>query len=635
MALYTYLEPRWLRLIKVHAGEYDDTVICDMITCCLDSTSRPKYLALSYTWGSELPIFEVLINGERVPVRSNLFDALRQIRAVQGQHQAISSEGYWWIDSICIDQEENAEKGPQVAMMGDIFEKSALTVVYLGEIGSDGHLAMNMLRKIAIAQSPEVRGPIRKATKHQVDALVIFFQRPWWVRAWTAQEYILPDALYLLCGDQALGRQDFQRAHSRLEYHSRRLPKYKPLHRSKGFFMVRKRKKILDIRYDILHGKGRYSDISLCDFLVYAGGSDATLEQDCVFSALGLVPNRNNLGLKPHYDDKGCVVIFEQLIRSQIISSSCLDIICFADASPRPESVRCPSWVPYWPTHKAQASDHLAWQSSPVFSSWRETAQDAIHHPYFKASAGLPPAVPGGIRPGALSCQCLMVGRIKALAGSFVAAERSEAVKLSQTTSKPENVHNASISTNEGWLQKARQYRPLENLWKTVVLDRKDSYLDRVAPRDYANDFKWLCFRVIEDPTMLNTTTVLWFRHHASVLFESHPDRVAISNRLNRTPGLNCGNTTDLENQMHNVWINMRKRLLVSDHNVLGMATEGAMVGDVIGVLAGCNFPVTMRETADGLDYQLIGECYLDGIMYGEMFDPVRGIPPMETFYLV
>lgn len=45
------------------------------------------------------------------------------------------------------------------------------------------------------------------------------------------------------------------------------------------------------------------------------------------------------------------------------------------------------------------------------------------------------------------------------------------------------------------------------------------------------------------------------------------------------------------------------------------------MLGDMIGVLAGCNFPVIMRETANKSNCQLICECYLHGNMYGEMFD--------------
>ncbi|KAH8820647.1 heterokaryon incompatibility protein-domain-containing protein [Xylogone sp. PMI_703] len=639
MVLYSDIEPRWVRLLKFHTGEHDSIIICDMVTCCLDDTSCLEYAALSYTWGSESPIFEIQVNDIKFQVRSNLLHALKRIRAIQGHVEGISDGSYWWIDSICINQQNDVEKGHQVAMMGNIFERSKVTVAYLGEQDNDGLLAMQMLREIASSPRKEASRLIAYGITDQLNALATFFERPWWTRAWTTQEYILPDTLYFLCGDQSLRRRDFQMALLRLEKYSRALPEYRSVHQTSGFTMAGKRKKILNRRYDVLQGVGYTPNFPLCDYLVYAGGCNASLERDCVYSALPLViSTQDDLQLKPYYGDGECVKIFEEVVRSQIALSNCLDIMCFADASPRYPEIRCPSWVPYWPNHTSQASDHMAWQSFPALASKRKPVCSkqlesngnnvVVQSHIFKASAGLPAAVQDDSQPGVLFCQ---------------AREQDEAVQLRGARPIPRVMDDIVISTShqnqdgeKAWWKQALEYQPPQDLWKTVTLDRKDSYLDKPAPLDYSNDFKRLLFKAIEDPAALNTKTLLWFRHHAPVLFASHSAMDEIIERLNDTPG--CARViSKFEDQMHHVWINMRKRLmLVSDKQVWGMATEGAMVGDVICVLAGCNFPVLLRQTERRGWFRLIGECYVDGIMHGEMVGlDTDGVPSMEDIYLV
>jgi hypothetical protein len=55
----------------------------------------------------------------------------------------------------------------------------------------------------------------------------------------------------------------------------------------------------------------------------------------------------------------------------------------------------------------------------------------------------------------------------------------------------------------------------------------------------------------------------------------------------------------------------------------LGLAPSHAAVGDILSVLYGCSVPVVLRKLLDNNrqetgQYQLIGECYLDGMMEGE-----------------
>ncbi|KAI0544292.1 heterokaryon incompatibility protein-domain-containing protein [Xylaria curta] len=646
MALYTHLESRFIRLLKLHPGEHDDPITCDMVTCCLDDVPCPEYVALSYTWGCESPGFDVRVNDVTIPIRQNLFYALRQIRGIQGQIEAVTSESFWWIDSICINQEDGREKERQVAMMGDIYERSKMTLVYLGELGSDGILAMEMLHKLSTCQKEESRALLRGVTRDELNALATFFRRPWWTRAWTTQEYVLPDRLIFFCGDRNMRRRDFTRALNRLGRYSRLLQEYQSVHLASGFIMARKRKKILDRRYDILQGVGHTPRLPLCDFLVYAGGSASSRKRDCVFSALGLVLDSDNFHLNPHYDNRRSVDIFEELIRAHIVSSKCLDIICFADASPRDAGIQCPSWVPYWPNHKAQASDHLAWQSFPALGSRRHTKNQGnnrgTHKAVYKASGNIPPAIIYDFQPGALFCDAIIVGKIRQLGGSFPTEDRNETTGLRGPEPRLEMSNSISVSdispydgnSDELWQKRALEYKPLESLWKTIVLNRKDSFLDSIAPRDYENDFKWLLHIAIQNPSQLKSKTLHWIRHNARILFGSQTYAADIYKHLHSTPG--CDKVSShFESQLYHAWINMRKKLLVTDNQTYGMACERAMVEDIICVLAGCNFPVIIRETERPGYYSLVGECYQEGVMEGELFQKHGGTTQWTAIHLV
>ncbi|KAI0469728.1 hypothetical protein GGR56DRAFT_245695 [Xylariaceae sp. FL0804] len=70
----------------------------------------------------------------------------------------------------------------------------------------------------------------------------------------------------------------------------------------------------------------------------------------------------------------------------------------------------------------------------------------------------------------------------------------------------------------------------------------------------------------------------------------------------------------------------MALRLMTTREHNVGMASRNARSGVAICILYGCSVPVLMRSVRDG--YMLVGECYLDGYMYGEILNE-----PRETEY--
>lgn len=86
---------------------------------------RPKYKALSYTWGSELVTKKIMINGKDFEVRCNLWDALVQLRSR-------TEERSLWIDAVCINQADILERNQQVRFMPHIYSRAQMVLIWLG-----------------------------------------------------------------------------------------------------------------------------------------------------------------------------------------------------------------------------------------------------------------------------------------------------------------------------------------------------------------------------------------------------------------------------------------------------------------------------------------------------------------------
>ena len=69
----------------------------------------------------------IQISGEAFLVRENLWKALTHIRLAT-ENQTL------WIDAICIDQQNIQERNHQVEIMGEVYGKATLVIVWLGTL---------------------------------------------------------------------------------------------------------------------------------------------------------------------------------------------------------------------------------------------------------------------------------------------------------------------------------------------------------------------------------------------------------------------------------------------------------------------------------------------------------------------
>ena len=65
--------------------------------------------------------------------------------------------------------------------------------------------------------------------------------------------------------------------------------------------------------------------------------------------------------------------------------------------------------------------------------------------------------------------------------------------------------------------------------------------------------------------------------------------------------------------------ISLSGRVLINTaKGYIGLAPSTARKGDTIAIIAGCSYPVLLRDAGLGRGWRVIGEVYVRGIMDGE-----------------
>ena len=111
-----------IRLAVLKPGSRDDPLRINLKHTTF--ADKPKYESLSYTWGSATNVKAIEINGVFIPIRRNLDRALRHFRRKD-------QERVLWIDAICINQADDAEKSWQVKLMADIYRRAQCVFVWV------------------------------------------------------------------------------------------------------------------------------------------------------------------------------------------------------------------------------------------------------------------------------------------------------------------------------------------------------------------------------------------------------------------------------------------------------------------------------------------------------------------------
>lgn len=121
---YEPLPARCIRVLELQPGERDDPFQGRFTIISIDG--EDKYDALSYMWGDASPVDHIVVDGAAIPVAWNLARALEYLRDQQG-----SEVRRIWIDAVCINQEDEKERGHQVAMMRSVYRKADCVRIWI------------------------------------------------------------------------------------------------------------------------------------------------------------------------------------------------------------------------------------------------------------------------------------------------------------------------------------------------------------------------------------------------------------------------------------------------------------------------------------------------------------------------
>jgi hypothetical protein len=176
-------------------------------------TEEPVFTALSYTWGAECPTYEIKVYDADCAIgyfnlRQNLHDFLVTMR------NSRCTETWFWIDQICINQDNNAERSQQVSQMAELYSQATSTTIWLGMPfqGSDefmdfiSHSDLDWKDLVdGMGYSPkQLSAPSKGIWDAYNETCQRFLNLPYWSRVWIIQEVALSSERIVHLGSRSV-----------------------------------------------------------------------------------------------------------------------------------------------------------------------------------------------------------------------------------------------------------------------------------------------------------------------------------------------------------------------------------------------------------------------------------------------
>ena len=570
-----------IRLLELNKGHSIEPIQCTIRHVSLDN-SPGKYMALSYTWGSTEDRRYIACNGKRLSITANLYSALYKFRLAD-----VSVT--FWIDAICINQLDVAERESQVRMMRRIYRQAELVVVDLGDAAEGAELIPSLLSKIVKLRNhygedqivphllfEEFGLPSAKAPDW--NALALLLCRPWFRRVWIIQECALAQDLSMMYGNTVLSWSDLYWALSWLNEQGRfahiaTLGDLFPNGRSVALTGSKNFCKIARIRSGIQRQKPEA--ISRC--LAYVRTFEATDPRDKAYGLLGLVLDVDEFGFQVIYSGTETLEnVYFRLAQALVKNGYAYDVLLFAGSY---SLLGNPSWVPNW-------------------------SREQEHVPFSHTRVGENPTYyAGGMEK--ISATVMKNGRELAVCGNLF----DEILLLGDTH------HGSSWKEGEGtspimnWeaqtktlVDKLSDYptcEPVFDVYRRVLVANQDSYGNK-ASASYIENYESTLrmYQIYEDvkssekggpPLKVDEEEIISI--HKSIM--DYGLRIAL-----------CAS---------------ERKLCVTKKGYIGLVHDDVIEGDSICVFVGAGVPFVLRECGDG--YKLYNDCYIHGIMEGEVIE--------------
>jgi hypothetical protein len=405
------------------------------------------------------------------------------------------------------------------------------------------------------------------------------------------------------------------------------------------FYTCRQRRKKWD--------EGEYKGFGLYDMLLKVcvdGKVQATQGCDMVYGLLGLVSDAERLRIRADYSEKDhnlqAAITYTKTAR-EIIESGKVDLLMHAQYVKADMSL--PSWVPDWRTRLSQsfAENYTEQEVDSVevamcekmeqdgtlpswVPDWRLVLRrsfawraDEKLDPLFEASNKQPVNVHDQSDKRILTLDGYIVDEIEDIGGPWTGGRR---VVDGSSSRFPHEEYlcllaqvrqMCIVSKSKGHAIYSTPERADDAYWMVPCggLDSDELYQAiRAGP---ACKLKYEhCIAELEILIESHAMTMAEYEVRAAELVEMGKRRVDDAD-----PGRNIG--TLYRVRMHEM---VGKRPFISNVGYVGMGPSYMKTGDRIAIFNGASVPFIIRPVGEDR-FKLIGECYCDGIMYGEFIE--------------
>ncbi|CAN9082052.1 unnamed protein product [Alternaria alternata] len=548
-----------IRVLCIQPGVRGTTIEASLSKIDLNDPERAPYTALSYTWGDAAIVDYILVNDEKMGVGANLFQALQHIRSPDEPIVI-------WVDAICIDQTDNIEKSHQVSHMDLVYRLCDQAYIWLGSPDDSNLMKSNPFALVehlaADKHLYELPGYYKdKSTATwTIDSIWEGFElvarSPWWHRAWTVQEAVLPDQAVVICGSWRTPWESFKMYQKgMLSYFSDHTDDcchdaYQALGASKTMSLI----KVADY-IQTLEGSRRaapgfktFSEVSLAYIC-----RQCSNPLDKIYSLLGL-SDSSKIELYPDYTKEVSEVYVEAFCK--MLEEAEMSPRCLLGGGFNSERFNLPSWVRDF---------------SAVFDPRPQLRRTHVHYHLFKTCGDLSGKLEVKDRKHLLT-HGILIDRVKAVAMKTY---------IWESRNIEETVHNWRRTCEENGVS-VRTDEAIDAFAKVLcggVIYRGAGPLELLEENDVdlPTDSEWSDF----------WATGNW-------------------NELSRGYRTACTNALD------------QRILYITFSGRIGLSLPNVKVGDEIWVIHGSDVPFILRRQSETpAHHRLVGDTYLHGVMHG------------------
>jgi hypothetical protein len=596
------------RILLLAPGGQKDEVVVSFITASLGNL--PRYTAISYLWGGgqqssvKITLLDTHRKSHSVYIRGNLYAVLQNLR-----HRFRPT--LLWVDALCVNRSSAEETNNNLAMKRFIFRNAQNVCFWLSDKDPNFKAAFNFIPHILDIAGIDKLLQNKEFVAGWV-AFVAFLRNPIFGRLWLIQELALAQNATLHAGHLATHYLDFVDAMSiflscRLEI-SKLLRNHNVDPKDLFDHKTAATEQFVTLTTKALRitatGKTQ-RQFTLESLVLQTKKLDVSHPHDRIYSLLALardfgetydeqmLPRRDsfpNMPLRIDYA-RDLSDVCRDFVAHVIDSSGSLDIICRHWV--RRVDADLPTYI------RPLSSSHLRLDADTSENGDIDCLLGAPGHSYYSASNSLIARYEIGSSPIQQRAPIIFRGfradGIQSLGPRAVAGLiQREWLTLGGCNSETNSIDEIP-----------------EAFWRTLVADRGPS----------------------------GSVTPLWYhRAFAHCLSHRNPNGDINIARLIAQSEAGSSLITEFLDRVQSV-ICDRKFLISKDHQWFGLAPDGTEIGDIICILCGCSVPVILREGSgdDTGCWRLVGECYVHGIMDGEITEAhlTSGILEFESFELI